>query len=301
MHALHSIPILSFAVGRVTELYFGSIAVGETKHITFSLTNLCTSTLRFHWMSVSSLSFMPSVGHIKPNCSKDITVAFTSSQPHSLISQKVVGRMCEINFTTPLSKVADWDDSMKSVHWVKLPSSSTATANSTREEATCTPTSMSASCSSGPSRQIPTPAKKKVVETEKEPLHDVMEDSSRDIILSVHGVIDYVKYECPVKSVAFKDTLMYQTRVYTFPLKNVGNTYLEYCWSIWKEDGSTPSPPPSQLQLDGRGSVASEGGEVLPFTVSPTFGSVLPDNEVEITVRFSPLDVKASAYLLRCQ
>ena len=251
-------------------------------------------------MDITSLTFMPSMGHIKPNCSKDITAAFTFSTPYSLTSHKLVGKMCRINFSTLLSEVPDWDDSMKSVQWVNMPMT-TAIANTTREETNLTPTSLMTSSTSGLCRQMATPAKKKVVETEKEPLHVVMEDTNTEIVLSVHGIIDYVKYECPVKSITFKDTLMYQTRTYTFPLKNAGNTNLEYGWSIWKEDGSVPSPLPTQLQLDRRGSVVSEGGVVLPFSVSPTSGFIHLDSEVQITVRFSPLDVMEAAYRLRCQ
>lgn len=297
-------PIL--AASRVTELYFGVIAVKETKRITFSLANLSNiSTLRFQWPALPSLTFMPSTGHIKPNSSKDITVAFTFGKPHSLKSHKVVGRLCRISFSTPLSEVPDWDDSMKSVQWVNVPTSAVTTNDTALEDASYNsiPGSVVTTSTSGTSKQLATPAKRRVVETEKEPPHTVIDDTSRDIELLATGVIDYVKYECPIKKIKFEDTLMYQTRVYTFPLKNIGNTYLEYGWSIWKEDGCAPSPPLSKLRdlLDAKGDVISEGGKVLPFSVDPTSGIIPPDNEAQITVRFSPLDVITASYIFRCQ
>ena len=209
--------------------------------------------------------------------------------------------MCRINLSSSVSDIPDWDDNMKSVHWVNRPPSSNAPATNSTVEDDSTIVSFASKSTGAVSRKEATPAKKKVVEIEKEPSHTVMEGSIRDLVLSVNGVIDYVKYGCPIESVMFKDTLMYQTRAYTFPLKNTGKTYLEFDWSIWKEDGSSPTPPPSQLQLDGEGCVVSEGGEVLPFSVSPTSGIILPGDEAQITARFSPLDVMEASYLLLCQ
>lgn len=53
-----------------------------------------------------------------------------------------------------------------------------------------------------------------VVVTDPEPLHSVMEDSSKDMELKVSATCDYIKYQCDTAPIRFKDTMLYQTRVY---------------------------------------------------------------------------------------
>ena len=108
------------------------------------------------------------------------------------------------------SQVVDWDDRMRSVKWVTVsetpvdPDVEGVTNTSSRPPSVLT------------GRPVTAPAKRKVVETEPEPPHTVVEDSQRTLGLVVSGVVDYCKYECSVDNIKFKDTLMYQTRYYRF-------------------------------------------------------------------------------------
>lgn len=54
-----------------------------------------------------------------------------------------------------------------------------------------------------------------VIET-VEPPHAVVDDSHGDLELYASAVADYTKYECPVREIKFRETLMYQTRVYRY-------------------------------------------------------------------------------------
>lgn len=60
------------------------------------------------------------------------------------------------------------------------------------------------------------PAKKKVIETETEPTHTEQADSGRNVELLVSAAADFCKYECKIESIHFKDTLMFQSRVYEY-------------------------------------------------------------------------------------
>ena len=53
-----------------------------------------------------------------------------------------------------------------------------------------------------------------VIETEPEPAHTAVDGSHRDLELYVSAIVDFAHYECSVQEVNFKDTLMYQSRVY---------------------------------------------------------------------------------------
>ena len=278
--------------------------------MTFQLTNLSnTTTLRFQWSSSNlPLTFTPSIGHIKPSSSKDITITFKSNKPQSLSAQKVVGKISRIILSESGSDVPDWDDSMKSVQWVNVvqPTSSVLENTSNNSIPTSSisggsrPTNHS---SSSTTRPPPVSAvKKKVIETEREPIYSEISNSQRDVELLVTGLVDYTKYECPINEISFRDTLMYQTRVYSFPLKNTSKIDLRYHWSILNKDRcSLPMNTSPHNYLDDNPSIASEGGETTPFSISPSSGVILPDREAIITVRFSPLDLNKALSILQCQ
>lgn len=83
--------------------------------------------------------------------------------------------------------------------WVDVPSSpSEGSTTATKTTTTATPR----------------PAKRKVIETEPEPSNTEVADSTRNVELLVSALADYSKYKCKVESINFKETLMFQTRVY---------------------------------------------------------------------------------------
>ena len=57
-------------------------------------------------------------------------------------------------------------------------------------------------------------AKKKVVETEPEPTFKEVEETARTVDLLVSVNADNSKYKCKVDNINFRDTLMFQTRIY---------------------------------------------------------------------------------------
>ena len=81
--------------------------VGETRQVTFTLANHSgNSVVKFQWpSSIPGLTFAPSVGHLHPSTSKDITVTFKSSKPLSVNSERVFGKVWKITFSQPLSQV----------------------------------------------------------------------------------------------------------------------------------------------------------------------------------------------------
>ena len=94
---------------------------------------------------------------------------------------------------------------MKTVRWVNIPPNQPPPV-----------VEDGSSTSPAPAHKHPpsTPAKKKVVETEPEPSHSTQEERHRDLELFASAVTDFAKYECPVREVPFRDTLMYQSRTY---------------------------------------------------------------------------------------
>lgn len=288
-----------YAAPRGTEINFGTLAIGKSRQVTFRLSNLSDhSVMRFQWPTTPPLTLMPSVGHLRPKTSKTIIVTFKATKPQSLKADRVQGKLWKITFSKHHSQVLDWDDRRKSVLWVPVPQPQPPAPPPP-------PTggldnSSTNSISTTTSKLQTSPLKKRVVETEREPAHQVLDDSHRDLELLVTGISDFCKYECPIHEVKFRDTLMYQTRVYTFSLKNSGKIVLDYRWSILTQEQSRA--PSSHGDERERESMDSEPKDLTPspFSVSPESGSIFPDKETDITVRFSPMSVTEIRSLLHC-
>jgi len=60
------------------------------------------------------------------------------------------------------------------------------------------------------------PTKKKVIETEPEPVHTQQPDSARSISLLISANANYSKYLLKQDHLLFRDTLMFQTRIYRY-------------------------------------------------------------------------------------
>ena len=63
-------------------------------------------------------------------------------------------------------------------------------------------------------RKVPRPAKKKVIEVECEPPYTAIEDSTKELELILSAVCDFAKFRCKTENIHFKDTLMFQSRVF---------------------------------------------------------------------------------------
>ncbi|KAJ3287536.1 hypothetical protein HK104_008544 [Borealophlyctis nickersoniae] len=127
-------------------------------------------------------------------------------------------------------------------------------------------------------------APKKVLEQFPEPAHDVIAPSANDHTLTVTAFADYSTYECDVSDVTFKSTLMFQTRVYHFSLHNTGKVLVRYHFIFYGPD-NTPVEP---------------GDEECPFSVTPSSGTIDPDETLMVSLRFGPTDVANYSYTLVC-
>ena len=80
----------------------GYSAVGEEVMVTFTLTNLSNSVIRFQWPVSAWCSFMPSIGHLSPTASKDINVQIISAKPRTFKQNKMAGKYSKIEYKDPL-------------------------------------------------------------------------------------------------------------------------------------------------------------------------------------------------------
>ncbi|XP_061578790.1 hydrocephalus-inducing protein homolog [Cololabis saira] len=98
--------------GNYEVLHFGDCHVDCLYEERFTMTNhSSTQAVRFQWPpSGHHVVFSPQVGHLHAGCSKEVTVAFRSSQPVTLKNQPMRCEVCQVEFQLPVDEVADWDD-----------------------------------------------------------------------------------------------------------------------------------------------------------------------------------------------
>ncbi|XP_010189967.1 PREDICTED: hydrocephalus-inducing protein homolog, partial [Mesitornis unicolor] len=200
---------------RVDHIQFGDCHIGTPYPVKFTITNRSSvDAMRFEWLAESPFHFSPQVGHLHAGCAKDITVTLKSDVAVAFKMHPVKCRVARIAFQLPPEQVTDWDDCLRTVTWV----------DTTRDPA------------------AKWPAKKKVIETEPEPAHTVLEKSGREVELRLSAIVDYAEFKLDTDVIQFKETLLFQTRTFTFQLSNSGNVALEYTWMTAVEDERAETP-----------------------------------------------------------
>ncbi|KAG8562376.1 hypothetical protein GDO81_015657 [Engystomops pustulosus] len=273
---------------RTEHIVFGDCCIGHQYQMTFTMTNRSqTDAMRFEWPSETPLEFSPKVGHIHPGCAKDVTVTLKSDVAVALNKSQVKCKVTRISFPHPLDEVADWDDRMRTVTWVDS--------------------------SKGAAGQHP---KKKVIETDPEPAHMVLDAEARIIELLITATVDYAQYTANCEQVHFKDTLLFQTRVYKFVMQNTGIVQLQYLWQVQMDDqrkeeqadsgeplgsarSSFTNSRPSSV-LESVSSLQPVGVEASPFSVQPKSGVIPAGEKLEFLIKFSPAHVGEFTGRLMC-
>ncbi|XP_048461536.1 hydrocephalus-inducing protein homolog [Rhincodon typus] len=278
---------------------FGDCHIGKPYLVTFTMTNRSAADIiRFEWISdISEFNISPQFGHLHAGCAKDMTATFKSDLPVTYNQHTIKCIVSKISYPVPSDQVPDWDSRLSVVKWVNA-------GHGVR------------------------PAKKKVVEVEPEPAHVVLEDSSRELELKISAMADYSDFECTCKSVIFKDTMLYQSRVYKIQVINKGPGALEYLWKlVMAEQGrniyhmeallppeeavseetndtasaSVPAGPSTSKGTQavsrydsGTESISSRDSIDIdnpPFTVEPCSGTIAAMGTQEFKVKFIPLEV----------
>ncbi|KAI9343132.1 hypothetical protein BDR26DRAFT_917651 [Obelidium mucronatum] len=224
------------------ELLFGDCFIGELKQQTFSVSNHSSDFMKLNWVpDTPDFIFTPAVLHIRPRSKKDVTVSFCAKQTSELSHIKASCKAVKIKYIGSVVDI-DWDDKAKTVRWL------------TNDATAVTP--------------------RKVIEQYPEPQHEVLPGVSPERYLLLSANADYSVYECDVTNIKFKSTLMYQTRVFKFTVKNPGKVILKYSFIFYGDNGYPLEPTSDEC----------------PFSVVPNKGSIEPGESSVLTVKFSPLE-----------
>ncbi|XP_030099412.1 hydrocephalus-inducing protein isoform X1 [Mus musculus] len=267
-------------------IQFGYCHIGISYNVSFTITNHSqVNVIRFEWPLLATLSFSPQIGHLHPGCSKDVVVTLKSESPITLKKMCVKCKLSKIMFQLPVDQVPDWDDRMRTVKWVDAPRNTPLTLNT----------------------------KRKVIEMDPEPAHSVVEENYRELRIQFSANVDFASYQCETTEVFFKETLVYQTRVFEFDLVNTGQVLLEFCW-ISEEASKAVSFAMPERQGSSQKELSQGSGSSLdsaldrwteaspsPFSVEPPSGVVPVGKTQKLKVKFSPMDIGEFESSLYCQ
>ncbi|XP_040838338.1 hydrocephalus-inducing protein homolog isoform X1 [Ochotona curzoniae] len=278
------------AAALVDHIQFGDCHIGCVYNVSFTVTNHSqVNMIRFEWPLLATISFSPQMGHLHPGCAKDIVVTMKSDVPINLRKMGIKCKLSRIMFQLPSDQIPDWDDRMRTVKWVDVPKNTPGTFT----------------------------MKRKVVETDPEPAHSVLEENYRDLQLQISANVDFASYQCQTNDICFKETLVYQTRVFELDLVNSGRVQLEFSWvsedaakavsfAMPGNQGSVQKDQLSQITLHTSSTQDSSvenwmESSLSPFSVEPSSGIVPVGKTQKLKVKFSPLDPGDFESTLYCQ
>ena len=280
------------------ELVIGDCIIGKAKAATYSMVNNGDKDIKFRWSSgdKDEFRFYPTYGHLKAKSSKRIKVMVRGTQSKKYDK---IDLTCEVIPIEHKAAFADWDDTMKTLKMVRpseyrLIMKKREDEEKLRLEAAEAAAAQASAGKKGGAKPPPAKGKADVaapVEEEKivideneqatqelievipEPEHTADEASKKSVILKTSCVIDFSRYDCSVKRVDFKPTLMYAQRIFKFTIKNTSMISLNYNFKI----------------ANSMTGILDAG----PYSIMPKQGAIAPGCDDNFIVKFNPLEVEA--------
>lgn len=272
-------------------LNFGDCAVSEEKQLTFCITNSSRDVFSFNFTTKeTSVTFIPTKGHLLSGKSKEILATFLSSKPLKIDLVPIMCNLCKISYIDAPAHL-DWDDRMKITKWLPIaPTPLPARKTSDEERASAISLSQTYNISTAQvnlgttvSYQPLPPQRRRVVEVEPEPTHNILPDTNRHFELIISALADFPAVECNVNSIQLKDTMMFQALKYRFELRNTSKIAASF--RLYLEAPVFPDLVSLETEEN------ADGFETLYIGASPSSGKIQPNQILPITLKFSPLDV----------
>ncbi|XP_043251741.1 hydrocephalus-inducing protein-like [Colletes gigas] len=354
-NSLASAPASSSSTASLTYiLNYGLCVVSKMYKKTIRIANKSPDRwFRFQWSEHPNVVFVPTIGHIKFLTCKEVIATFLASEPTNHVNTRIECIVWEIVATDDNEA---WDDRQTEVRWKSL-----------QPDLVEKPKEVEV-------------LSKRIVRPAPEPERESVAGTTKTILVLLNATVAFSEYFCPVREIYFKDTLMFQTREYTFTLSNPGTMNTQYVWKVTMDeqypkrrmenspigtsrprtaDGSRTRPnsrsqrgifsatsDPRRVNFDADGKSAGDSGNLLslrfassvsdtvemkgssakrtdlfsssaglserttdswlegddlPFAMHPDTGTISPQESVECTLKFSPIDVFYYKSYLTCR
>lgn len=108
------------------ELNFGFGFVNTLQKKCFRIVNHSLEDIyRFQFPIYDKLLFIPAIGHLNPQSSKEIISTFLAKEPIALEKLSLMLNVCRITFPEPQHSLTSWDERQNIVFWEPCSSYST--------------------------------------------------------------------------------------------------------------------------------------------------------------------------------
>ncbi|XP_069735049.1 LOW QUALITY PROTEIN: hydrocephalus-inducing protein homolog [Phaenicophaeus curvirostris] len=275
---------------REDHIHFGECHVGMPYSVTFTITNRSRADdMQFEWLQEAPFRFSPEVGDLPAGSSKDITLTLESDVPVTFKRHPLKCWVTRIIAPLPPEQVTDRDERLYTVKGID-------------------------------DMRDPSDARldeEKVMETDSERAHSVQVEISREVELFLSAVVDYANFKLDRHKIEFKETLLFQTKMFNFQLTNTGDVTLEYTWVVAEKAGKAraheelppstdghclsqvkhaPEPTSSSQTLSLNTTNATQ-----PFSVEPSSGTIPAGKEQLFQMKFSPVHVGVFKSVMSCR
>ena len=247
------------------EVRFGDAIVNQWKGVSIRLRNNSGKALSFNWQIPEAehgeFKFRPQAGLIDAKADKEVRVSFRSETA----CETATALTCEYSAITPAETgFEEWDDTFTTVRLVR-PSEyeQIALARKRKLELEAEPATGKKKGAEDDIEE-PEPIEVDMSEEANIELHEkvdppaftIEEGSEKSAELQASVTVDLASYECSVKEILFKPTLMFSSRVFKFSLRNTSKIRLNYLFKF----------------TDAQRGLPDNGA----FSISPTSGAVSP-------------------------
>jgi hydrocephalus-inducing protein len=265
------------------DLYFKDNVVGRQQQQTFTMRNVCQNDVRFQWQSHPDFSFSPSIGHIREGQSKMITVSFITDKVVKYINMKVACQWQKIEYEN--GRAPDWDDTLKTIKYTSrglLKPTDEILSKSTvidKKSLIRKPLIKKPSWIDEEKEMV------KVVEIKSEPPHTVLPVKTKDLVLKISAISDFIRYSIDTTDIAFSPTMMYEKRIVTARMTNTCQIRFDYTWRV-----------------DDFKSLRTNYADVREpaFSISPSSGYIEAGQSTVFYIAFEPQEVDDFVATLKC-
>ena len=302
------------------ELKFGDVCVNVEKVINITLINNSENHFRFNFVNNLEpiLVFYPTFGFLLAHTQKEIQIKFCSKETVKFILKDLFIELKQFSFKEGVSET-DWDESMKTLK--KVTASQQAAILEKRKEdlakrkdehealinqltnvkggkPPAKPKDVKKDAKGGKpgdKNVVPEESKEEadidMEETNPEPEINIVDKSEKYLPVKVTAISDYAKYECKIKEIRFKPTVMFGTRKFDFQLRNSSMTALNYKFSFTNPNPVLPGYNTNNLLTSYDKSLTPQDNAGGAFSISPQQGTIPAQSDEIITLRFSPLEI----------
>ncbi|KAL1497016.1 hypothetical protein ABEB36_008047 [Hypothenemus hampei] len=305
-------------------LDFGQKQLNKLYKQSISITNRSKNNMyKFKFYSLSVL-FIPEVGHLKPDSSKEVLVIFKTAAPLILNNDLINCHLDKIKYITPIEEnTLSWDDRQKFTYWISNFTSiytaedftSSIGANLEKGELTISEkkslSNFATSNVDDEEQEIPPVVATKVIMEGMEPEVIIVSDTFEVIPILLSVTADYAKYECDITQIEFEGVFVRGHAQKDFLVKNIGSVKMVIKWMIEEinpyeiniKKSSSQSNLSSVVNLrDNKLRSASSSSlsstnsirtynSLLPLKIQPEFSVIEPGTEANFSLIFSPRDL----------